>query len=78
MDAECTFNSQLNDEICTILAISSDRMADSFDDILTSVELWFICRCLSDHMPAAGQNNTILRGKLIIGTQIIALIQHSI
>jgi hypothetical protein len=78
MDAECTLNSQLNDEICTILAISSDRMADSFNDILTNVELWFLCRRLSGHMPASGQNNVIPRGNVTIGTQIIALIQHSV
>jgi hypothetical protein len=65
-------------EICKILVVFSDWMANSFDCILISVELWFLYRRLSGHMPAAGRYNIIPREKVTIGTQIIVLAQHSV
>jgi hypothetical protein len=49
---------------CEILAVFFDRMANYFDDILTGVELLFLCRHLSGHRLSEGQNNMISKEKV--------------
>jgi hypothetical protein len=52
-------------------------MANYFDDILTGVELWFLYQHISDHGPADGWNNMILREKITTETQKVTLAQYS-
>jgi hypothetical protein len=68
-NAKCMLKSRLNNEICGILTVFSDRMANSFDGILIDIESWFLYRHLSGQMLAARRNNVIPREKVTIGTQ---------
>jgi hypothetical protein len=78
MDAECTSKTDGMMKICEILAVFLDRMANYFDSILTSIELWFLCRHLSDHRFTEGQNNMVPREKVTIETQKVTLGQHNV
>jgi hypothetical protein len=78
MDAKCTLKTDGMMKICEILAVFFGRMANYFDDILTDIGLWFLCRQLSGHRLAERQNNIIPREKVTTEGQNVTLAQHSV